>query len=102
MAEIIGADGVADRPADIVRMQQQADIRILHGLVTARRNEIEVLLAAVNLGGDSEAVGAVAGQIAGRKFGYDAIPGPWRAILHDHDKLLSLADDLYAMRPIDV
>ncbi|MDM8165239.1 ADP-ribosylglycohydrolase family protein [Roseovarius sp.] len=62
----------------------------------------DVLLAAVNLGGDADTVGAVAGQLAGRIYGYEGIPAGWRAVLHDHDKILTAADDLYVLRPIDV
>lgn len=62
----------------------------------------DVLLAAVNLGGDADTTGAVAGQLAGRIYGYNAIPQRWRDVLYDHDKILTAADDLYAMRPIDV
>ena len=62
----------------------------------------DVLLAAVNLGGDADTVGAVVGQLAGRIYGYHAIPHHWRKILFDHDKILTIADDLHAMRPIDV
>jgi len=62
----------------------------------------DVLLAAVNLGGDADTVGAVTGQLAGRIFGYSGIPQGWRDILWQHDKLFQAADDLYAMRPIDL
>lgn len=37
----------------------------------------EALIAAVNLGGDADTVGAVTGQIAGARYGYRAIPGDW-------------------------
>ena len=57
------------------------------------------LLAAVNLGGDADTVGAVTGQLAGRLFGYEGIPEAWRAQLWDHDEILVLADRLYDMRP---
>lgn len=62
----------------------------------------DVLLAAVNLGGDAMAAGAVTGQLAGRLHGYARIPQGWRDILWDHDRIVSAADDLYALRPIDV
>lgn len=62
----------------------------------------DVLLAAVNLGGDADTVGAVTGQLAGRIYGYEAIPEEWRSILHEHDKIRTAADDLYVLRPIDV
>lgn len=62
----------------------------------------DVVLAGVNLGGDADTVGAVVGQMAGRLYGYSAIPAEWRAKLHDHDKIKTAAEDLYALRPIDV
>lgn len=37
----------------------------------------EGLVAAVNLGGDSDTIGAVYGQIAGAYYGFDAIPEHW-------------------------
>ncbi len=37
----------------------------------------EGLIVAVNLGGDSDAIGAVYGQIAGAYYGFDAIPERW-------------------------
>jgi len=58
-----------------------------------------VLLAAVNLGGDADTVGAVTGQLAGRIWGWEALPPRWRARLHDHDEILALADRLYDMAP---
>lgn len=35
------------------------------------------LVAAVNLGGDSDSIGAIFGQIAGAYYGFDAIPNRW-------------------------
>ena len=37
----------------------------------------EGLVAAVNLGGDSDSIGAIFGQIAGAYYGFDAIPERW-------------------------
>jgi ADP-ribosyl-[dinitrogen reductase] hydrolase len=37
----------------------------------------EGMIAAVNLGGDSDSIGAVYGQIAGAYYGFDAIPERW-------------------------
>lgn len=36
------------------------------------------MIASVNLGGDSDTIGAVYGQIAGAYYGYDAIPKKWK------------------------
>jgi len=59
----------------------------------------EAVLKVVNLGGDSDTTGAVLGQIAGRIWGYEGIPGHWRARLHDHDAIVDMADALYALLP---
>lgn len=45
------------------------------------RSLAECLLTAVNLGGDADSIGAVAGQIAGAFYGYSAIPGKWIDVL---------------------
>ena len=65
-------------------------------------NFSDVLKAAVSLPGDTRAVGALTGQLAGRMHGYEGIPIEMRTNLRDHDKILGIADDLFAMRPIDV
>jgi ADP-ribosyl-[dinitrogen reductase] hydrolase len=54
----------------------------------------EALVAAVNLGGDSDTQGAVTGALAGARWGYDHIPTRWVDPLFDRDFLLSLADTL--------
>jgi len=77
-------------------------IHAAYWALTQGDNFRDVLLAAVNLGGDADTVGAVVGQLAGRIYGYNGIPQGWRDTLWDHDKLISAADDLYALRPIDV
>lgn len=43
----------------------------------------DALVAAVNLGGDSDTIGAVCGQIAGAYYGYSAIPKEWLAAVKD-------------------
>lgn len=35
------------------------------------------LIAAVNLGGDADTIGAITGGLAGAIYGVDAIPGRW-------------------------
>jgi ADP-ribosyl-[dinitrogen reductase] hydrolase len=53
------------------------------------------LVYAVNLGYDADTVGAVTGMLAGRIYGYSAIPQRWLDKLVKHDELLSMAEDLY-------
>ena len=43
------------------------------------------LLKAVNLGEDTDTVGAIAGGLAGLYYGYDAIPADWLAVLQRRD-----------------
>lgn len=62
----------------------------------------EKLQAAIQLGGPSDKIGALLGQIIGRRIGYDALPAHLLASLYDHDKIFITANDLHVMRPIDV
>ena len=57
----------------------------------------EALLLAVNLGHDSDSVGAVAGQIAGAKWGLSEIPVEWVAKLAWRDRILELSESLYLL-----
>ena len=41
----------------------------------------ETLLKALNLGEDTDTVGAIAGGLAGLFYGYDAIPEDWLAAI---------------------
>ena len=43
------------------------------------------LLRAVNLGDDSDTVGAIAGGLAALFYGYDGIPEEWLAVIHRRD-----------------
>ena len=51
-------------------------------------------LRAVNLGGDSDVVAAVYGQLAGAHFGLAAIPRSWRQALVLQEPIAELADRL--------
>ena len=51
------------------------------------------LIAAVNLGGDADSIGAVCGQIAGAYYGFEAIPDHWLNAVKDHDKVNTLIED---------
>jgi len=48
----------------------------LHDALTAESAE-EAVVTAVNRGGDTDTVGAVAGAVAGARFGADALPARW-------------------------
>lgn len=50
----------------------------------------EALVAAVNLGGDADSIGAVCGQLAGAKYGFSAIPERWLAAISRRAKIDAL------------
>lgn len=54
----------------------------------------DAVLAAVNLGDDSDTTGAVCGQIAGAFYGADAIPSDWLEQLTMREEIAALADRL--------
>jgi len=53
-----------------------------------------ILLRVVHAGGDTDTNGAVAGAVAGARFGLAALPARWQASLHQPDRLIELADRL--------
>ena len=53
----------------------------------------EGMIAAVNLGGDSDSIGAVYGQIAGAYYGFEAIPSRWVTAMKDRKMLERRIDD---------
>jgi len=53
------------------------------------------VLKAVNLGDDTDTVGAAAGGLAGIKYGYEAIPEEWKATLARREYIEKLCNHLY-------
>jgi len=64
--------------------------------VTTRSFE-DALSAAINLGGDTDTIGAVAGQITGAAYGLSAIPREWVDLLAWHDDIIVRGRKLIAM-----
>ena len=58
----------------------------------------EGLVAAVNLGGDSDSIGAVFGQIAGACYGFNAIPLRWVNAVKDKEKVNELIESLINLK----
>jgi ADP-ribosylglycohydrolase len=56
----------------------------------------EAVVRAVMIGDDTDTNAAVTGALAGAVHGYASIPERWRATLHQHDRLIELADQLLA------
>lgn len=65
----------------------EAALWCLHNTGTYR----DCVLAAVNLGNDTDTSGAVAGGLAGLLYGTEAIPADWRGGLAQHEALRDLA-----------
>ena len=57
----------------------------------------DALIAAVNLGGDADTIGAVCGQIAGAYYGHSAIPIKWLEAVKDWQKADALIDKFLDM-----
>ena len=55
-------------------------------------NFADGLIAAVNLGGDSDSIGAVYGQLAGAFYGFDAIPDRWVKAVKTWEKVDALIE----------
>lgn len=56
----------------------------------------DALITAVNLGHDADTVGAVAGQLAGARYGSQEIPSRWLAHLFHRDQITDIANQLFA------
>jgi ADP-ribosyl-[dinitrogen reductase] hydrolase len=73
---------------------------VVHSLQTALRDGLfaesaeEAIVTAVNRGGDTDTIGAVAGAVAGARFGASTLPDRWLAALDAAEELESLADQL--------
>lgn len=59
----------------------------------------DAVIRAVNLGGDSDTVGAIAGQIAGRIFGASTFPARWIEALKNETEIRRLATALFNEAP---
>lgn len=63
--------------------------------VTRHHSFEEAVVAAVNLGQDADTTGAVAGAIAGARWGASAIPERWLGVLIAREELTGLADGIF-------
>lgn len=63
--------------------------------VTSHHTLEDAVIAAVNLGQDADTTGAVAGALAGARWGAEAIPDRWVDALIARDELVDLADRLF-------
>ena len=52
----------------------------------------EGLLRAVNLGDDTDTIGAIAGGLAGLYYGYNNIPAEWRKVIIKREEIIALCE----------
>jgi ADP-ribosylglycohydrolase len=57
----------------------------------------DAIVAAVSIGDDTDTNAAVAGALAGALHGYEALPQNWRQSVHQHDRLIAVADQLLGL-----
>ncbi|QYX57931.1 ADP-ribosylglycohydrolase family protein [Roseovarius sp. SCSIO 43702] len=91
-----------DAPSEPVSEELRSTLHAAFWALAQADTFPDAMEAIARLDGETRAAGAIVGQVAGRLWGYAGIPESWREALHDHDKILVTADDLHAMRPIDV
>jgi ADP-ribosyl-[dinitrogen reductase] hydrolase len=72
----------------------EAALWVCHGSASLE----EAVLRAVNLGGDSDTTGAVAGALAGLLWGREAIPAAWVEALARRDDVVRLVETLAESR----
>ncbi|GAB7010738.1 ADP-ribosylglycohydrolase family protein [Halorubrum trueperi] len=69
---------------------------VLHDGLSAESAE-EAIVTAVNRGGDTDTIGAIAGAVAGARFGASALPDRWLDAIDEIGELESIADQLVEM-----
>ena len=90
---------------DTFRVFERDDIKsdgyVVHSLEAAiwclktTSNYKECVLKAVNLGGDTDTIAAIAGGLAGALYGYDTIPKGWRESLIKIDYIETLCEKAF-------
>ncbi|WP_044957573.1 ADP-ribosylglycohydrolase family protein, partial [Halarchaeum acidiphilum] len=76
---------------------------VVHSLQTALHDGLfaesaeDAIVTAVNRGGDTDTIGAIAGAVAGARFGASGLPERWLAAIDETDELEGLAERLYTM-----
>lgn len=68
-----------------------------HGFGTPEQT-VNGLLTTINYGGDCDTTGAIYGALCGSRHGL-IFPEPWTRATYGLDKLASLAEEIYALRP---
>jgi ADP-ribosyl-[dinitrogen reductase] hydrolase len=67
----------------------------LHDGLTAESAE-DAIVTAVNRGGDTDTIGAIAGAVAGARFGASTLPDRWVSAVEEAEEIEGLTDRLVA------
>ncbi|MDS0243566.1 MULTISPECIES: ADP-ribosylglycohydrolase family protein [unclassified Haloferax] len=73
---------------------------VIHSLQTALHDALyaenleDAIVTAVNRGGDTDTIGAIAGAVAGARFGASGLPDHWLSAIDEVDELHSLSEQL--------
>lgn len=76
---------------------------VVHTLQTAlydalrAENTEDAIVSTVNRGGDTDTIGAVAGAVAGARFGKSALPSRWLSAIEERNELQELATRLWRL-----
>ena len=60
----------------------------------------DALVTAVNLGGDTDTIGAVCGSLAGARYGLEGIPMRWQQPLAGRLEIIELAERIYELEQV--
>lgn len=75
---------------------------VVHSLQTALHDGLfaesaeEAIVTAVNRGGDTDTIGAIAGAVAGARFGASNLPDRWLVVVKEAEEIERLTDRLVA------
>lgn len=69
---------------------------LYHGLTAATAED--AIIDAVMMGGDTDTIGAIAGAVAGARFGATALPERWLTEVEEEDELRQLATELIELQ----
>ncbi|WP_411968956.1 ADP-ribosylglycohydrolase family protein [Haloferax sp. YSSS75] len=76
---------------------------VVHSLQTALHDALyeetleDAIVTSVNRGGDTDTIGAIAGAVAGARFGVAQLPDHWLSAIDEVDELHSLSEQLISI-----
>lgn len=100
LPQIIGFDSLSEsmdlqrngiRSTGFVVDSLEASVWCLYNTESYR----EAVELAVNLGGDTDTIGAITGSLAGLYYGYEGIPAEWIEDLRGKEQLMAVAEKFY-------